>query len=233
MTTITRCQNSDRVCGHTFEDAAGRKLSDHCSAGTVKESRRFGVRSRNIAVLARSKNLRTARKVRSWPPDPIRILLVTGPLAFLGVTLVILIQDIHPPPDKLTLQKDAAELAGLDTQSHMGHSYIEAQSLPLATASNAGINRVDAPPEEPSQSGLAKSRLIASVASSVDQKRDTDLRPVRKQSRAFGRDLKGRTDNVQNPQRQTALAATRQQPNQSGLSSFFSAISRALHLSSN
>ena len=231
--SITRRQNSDRICAHTFEDAAGRKLSDHCSAGTVKESRRFGVRSRNIAVLARSENVRTSREVRSWPPDPIRILLVTGALAFIGVTLVILIQDIHPAPDKHTLEKDAAELASLDTQSHMGHSYIEAQSLSLTRASSAGIDRVDAPPEELSQPELAKSRLTASMASPVDRKKDTDSREVMKQSRAFKRDLKGRADNIRNPQRQTALAATRQQPNQSGLISLFSAIGRALHLSSN
>ena len=220
---ITRCQNSDRVFARSFVNTAGRKLSHHCSARTVRESQKFGVPSRNIAFLARSKSLRTAREVRRWRPDPIRILLVTGFLAVLGVPLVILIPDIHPTPDKHTLEKDKAELASLETQSGMDHSHIAAQSLSLAGASSA---RVDAPPEELSQPGLPKSTLTASVASSVDGKTDTDSRAVRKH-------LKGRADNIRNPRRQTALAATRQQSNQRGLSSFFSAIGRALHLSSN
>lgn len=152
------------------------------------------------------------------------MLLVTGFLAVLGVALVILIQNIHPVPDKHTLEKDKAELATLEeTQSGMDHSHIEAQSLSLARASSA---RVDAPPEELSRPGLPESTLTASVASSVDGKRDTDSRAVRKH-------LKGRADSIRNPQRQRALAATRQQSNQRGLSSFFSAIGRALHLSSN
>ena len=147
------------------------------------------------------------------------MLLVTGFLAVLGVALVILIPDIHPTPDKHTLEKDKAELASLETQSGMDQSHIAAQSLSLAGASSA---RVDASPAQP---GLPESTLTASVASSVDGKRDTDSRAPRKH-------LKGRAD-IRNPQRQTALAAKRQQSNQRGLSSFFSAIGRALHLSSN
>lgn len=208
----------------SFVNAADWKPSDHCSARTVRESQKFGLPSRNIAFLARSKSLRTAIEARRWRPDPIRMLLVIGFLAFLGVALVILIQSIHPAPDKYTLEKDKAELASLDAQSRVDHSHIEEQSLPLATASSARIDRVDTPPEELSQPGLLKPGLTASVASSVDQKRDTDSRAARKQSRAFKRDLKGRADNIR---------ATRQQSNQRGLNSFFSAIGRALHLSSN
>jgi hypothetical protein len=161
------------------------------------------------------------------------MLLVTGSFAFLGVALVILIQDIHPAPDKHTLEKDKAELASLETQSGMGQSQIEAQSLSLARASSARIDRVDAPSEELFQSGLHKSSLTASVPNSVDRKRDTDSLAASKQSSAFKRDLKRRADNIRNPQRQTALAVRRQESNQRGLSSFFSAIGRALHLSSN
>ena len=50
-------------------------------------------------------------RTRNWLPASIQILLAIGLFASLGVTLVILIQDIHPAPDKLTLQKDASELA--------------------------------------------------------------------------------------------------------------------------
>jgi hypothetical protein len=60
--------------------------------------------------------IRIARdQKRSWHAGPIQMLWVTGSLAFLCVIFLILMQDIHPTPTKLTLQKDAAELARLET----------------------------------------------------------------------------------------------------------------------
>jgi hypothetical protein len=188
---------------------------------------------RKIPILDRAKNLRTTRTGRSWRPGPIQTLAATGLSAFLCVTLVMLIQNIHLTPDKITLQKDAAELASLETQSRMDYSRAEARSLPSATAYNAGIDRVDAQPKERPQSEAPTSRLIASRASSVDQKWDTDSGAASKQARAFKKDLKSRPDNVRNPQRQRAVAPARQRYQQKGLRAFFAAIGHALGFSSN
>ena len=172
------------------------------------------------------------RTGRNWHPDPIQVLLAIGLFASLGVTLVILIQDIHPAPDKLTLQKDASELASLQKQSRMDDSHIEARTLPSATAGGAEIDRVDAQPGERLQSEGLKSSLIASRASSVDRKSDTDSGATR-EPRAFKRDIEGRTSNLRNPQRQRPVTPTRQRYEHRGLSSLFAAIGRALHFSSN
>src|SRR4029077_16555083 len=69
-------------------------------------------------------NASATRTGRNWCPNPIQTLLATGLFASLGVTLVLLIQGIHPAPDKLTLQKDASELASLAKQSRMDDSHI-------------------------------------------------------------------------------------------------------------
>src|SRR5262249_13882899 len=105
-------------------------------------------------------NASATRTGRNWCPGPIQMLLATGLFASLGVTLVILIQNIHPAPDKLTLQKDASELASLGKQSRMGDSHIEARTPPSATAGSARIDRVDARPEERLQSEALKLSLI-------------------------------------------------------------------------
>ena len=70
-------------------------------------------------MLTGSGNLQTIRTGRRWPLNPIQAVLATGFLAFLGVALVILIQNIHPAPNKLTLREDAAELASLQRESRM------------------------------------------------------------------------------------------------------------------
>src|SRR5215469_11956613 len=172
----------------------------------------------------------TTRVRRSWCPNRIQLLLVIGLFASLCVTLVILIQDIHPAPDKLTLQKDASELASLEKQSGMEDSHIEARTLPPATASSAGIDQVDARPEERLQSESRKSSSIASRASSVDPKSDTDPGATT-EPKVFKRHIEGRTSNLRNPQRQRPVTPTRQRYEHSGLSSLFAAIGRALHLS--
>lgn len=229
----TRFKYWDRVFAHSFDNAAGWKASNHSRIGIEREPQKLGVPARNIPILGRPKISRPIRTGRGRRPGPIQTLLATGLSGFLGVALVILILGIHPAPDKLMLQKDAAELASLETQSRLDDSHTEAPSLPSATATNAGIDRVDAQPDERPQSEAPKSRLIASRASAVERKRDTDSGGARKQLRAFKRDLEGRSDNVRNPQRQTALASTRERYGQRGLSSFFAGISHALGFSSN
>jgi hypothetical protein len=178
----SRFKNSDRV----FEDAAGRKSLDHSSTGTERESHGLNVPPRNIPVLGWSKNLRTIRRGRSWRPDPVQTVLATGFVAFLGLTLGILIHNIHPAIDKLTFQKDVAELASLETQSRLDDSHTESRSLASTTAVNARIDWADAQPQDrPQQSEAFKSRLIASKASSADQRRHTDLGAAREQLRTF------------------------------------------------
>jgi hypothetical protein len=174
-------------------------------------------------------NASATRPGRNWCPGPVQMLLATGLFASLGVTLAILIQDIHPAPDKLTLQKDASELASLEKQSRMNDSHLEARTLPSATAGSAGIDWVDARRKERFES---ESSLIASRTSSVDRNTDTDSGATR-EPKAFKREIKGRTSYLRNPQRQRPITPTRQRYEQRGLSSLFAAIGRALHISSN
>ena len=174
-------------------------------------------------------NASATRPGRNWCPGPVQMLLATGLFASLGVTLAILTQDIHPAPDKLTLQKDASELASLEKQSRMNDSHIKARTLASATASSAGIDRVDAQPEERLQSEGLKSSLIASRVSSVDRKSDTDPDATR-EPKALKRDT---SSSLRNPRRQKPVTPTRQRYEQRGLSSLFAAIGRALHFSNN
>ena len=164
-------------------------------------------------------NASATRPGRNWCPGPVQMLLATGLFASLGVTLAILIQDIHPAPDKLTLQKDASELASLEKQSRMNDSHLEARTLPSATAGSAGIDWVDARRKERFES---ESSLIASRTSSVDRNTDTDSGATR-EPKTFKR----------NPQRQRPVTPARQRSEHRGLSSLFAAIGRALHFSSN
>jgi hypothetical protein len=207
---------------------------DHSSTRIERESHGLDVPPRNIPVLGWSKNLRTNRRRRSWRPDPVQTVLATGFVAFLGLTLGILIHSIHPAIDKLTFQKDVAELARLETQSRMDDSYTESRSLASTTVVNARIDRADAQPQDrPHQSEAFKSRWIASKASLADQRRDTDLGAARKQLRAFKKDLEIRPDNVRNPQKQRPVPPPRQRYEQKGLSSFLTAIGHALGFSRN
>jgi hypothetical protein len=231
---ITRFKSSDSVFAHGFDNAAGWKSSDHSGTGIERESESVPVPPRNIPIRRRSKNLHSSRSVSNRRLDPIQTtLLTTGSLAFLGVIVVILIQDIHLAPDKLTRQKDTAELASLETQSRKDDYQIEARTSRSAAASNAGIDRIDAQAEEHSQSQATKSGLIASHIVSETRKADAGSRVPKAQLRALKRDLGGPPDYGRNSQRQRAAASTRQPNKQQGLSSFFAAIGRALGFSRN
>ena len=181
--------------------------------------------------LIRRSNSHTQRPQRSWHLGPIQALLAIGSLAFASVIFLLLIQDIHPAPAKLTLQKDAAELARLETQLRLGNSHTETRSLPSAAVPNAGTERVDGQPEEYSEFQAAKSTLIASRMTTVDRKRGTGSGAVKKHLRAFRRDLERRPDYIRNLQSQRAIASTRQQYKQQGLGSFFSGMGRTLGFS--
>jgi hypothetical protein len=159
------------------------------------------------------------------------MLLVTGLLAFLGVTFVIVSHDIHLAPNKLAFQKDAAALERLESQSRQDNSRIESRSLLSATASSAGLDRVDAQSEEILQSAPRKASLIARLPGSVDRKRSIDSGAARKPLTGFKRDLEVPLDNIGNPQRQRAISPPRQRYEQRGLSSLFAGIGHALGFS--
>ena len=195
-----------------------------------KESQRLDAPRPNNRVLRRS-NSHSQRPERSWHPGPIQALLATGSLAFLCVIFLLLMQDIRLVPTKLTLQKDAAELARLETQLRLADSHSETRSLPSAAASDAGTERIDVKTQEHFEFEAPKSALIASRMSSVDRKRDAGSGEAKKHLRPFKRGLDGRPDYVRNLQSQRTIAPTRQQYKLQGLGSFFSAMGRALGFS--
>ena len=185
--------------------------------------RHAALRATGVHCKASYMNASATRTGRNWCPGPVQILLATGLFASLGVTLVISIQNIHPAPDRLTLQKDASELASLEKQSRMDDSHIEARTLPSATAGSAGINRVDARPEE----GVQSEGLKSGLASSVDRQSDIDSGAPREPKTSK------RTSSLRNPRRQRPVTLPQQHNEQRGLGSVFAAIGRALHFSSN
>jgi hypothetical protein len=150
-------------------------------------------------------------------------LVATGSVAFLSVTLAILIQNIYPPTDKLTLQKDAAALASLERLSPMDAVYAEARSLPSPATGNTEIDLANTPPKERSQLQVAKATLVASRPGSLDRKRNIHSDGPRRSST-----LK----NLRNLQTQRP-APIPQRHELRGLSSFFVGIGHALGFSRN
>jgi len=204
------------------------KLSDESCALIYKGSQRLNAAPPSNRVLQRS-NWPGQRREKRWYPGPVQVLLSAGFLAFLSVIFLLLMQDIHPAPTKLTLQKDAAELARLETQLRVGDSRIETRSLPSAAIPNAGTERVDTQPEKHSEFEGPKPTLITNRMSSVGRTREADSgeghpRPLR-------RDLEGRTNYVRSLQSQRPIASTGQPNKQQGLGSFFGAVGRALGFS--
>jgi hypothetical protein len=153
-------------------------------------------------------------------------------LACCFMIFLIVMQEIHPTPTKLTLQKDSAELSRLETQLRPDDdSRPETAGLPPAATSNAGRESIYVQPEEHSEFEAPKSALIASNMSSTVPKKDADTGEAKKHPGPFKRGMKARPDYVRNLQSQRALARTRQQYKQQGLGSFFSAMGRALGFS--
>jgi hypothetical protein len=227
---IRRFESSARVYVYSFDNANESRLSDESSTRIYQNSQRLDAPPPNNQVLRRS-NSDNQRPERSWHLRSIQALLTTGSLAFLSVISLLLMEDIHPVPTKLTLQKDAAELARLETQLRLGDSHPETRSLPSAAASNAGTERIEVQPEEHSGLETPKSTLIASRISSVARKRDAGSGEAKKNLRLFKKGLEGRPNNVRNLQSQRAIATTLQPYKHEGLGSFFSAMGRALGFS--
>ena len=227
---IRRFGCSGHVYGCSFDNANESKRSDQSGTWIDKESQGLDAPPPNNRALGRSKS-HSQRPESSWHPGPIQVLLATGSLAFLSVISLLLMQDIHPVPTKVTLQKDAAELASVEMQSRLSDSHPETRSLPSTAASNAGTERIDVRPEKHFEFEPPMSTLIASRMSSVCRKRDAGSGEAKKHLRLFKTDLEGRRDYVRNLQSQRAIAPTRQPYKQQGLGSFFSAMGRALGFS--
>jgi hypothetical protein len=184
----------------------------------------------NNRVLCRSDS-HSQRPERSWRPGPIQALLATGSLASLCVIFLLIIQNICPVPTKLTLQKDAAELARLETQLRLGNSHSETRSLPSAAVADAGTERIDVKTQEHLEFEAPRSALSASRMSSVDRKRDAGSGGAKKHLRPFKRGMEGRPDYVRNLYNQMTIAPTREHHKLQGLGSFLSAMSRTLGFS--
>ncbi len=225
---IRRFESSARVYAYSFDNANESKLSDESSTRIYKESQRLDAPPPNNQVLRRS-NSPSRRPERSWHPGPIQALLTAGSLAFLCVISLLLMQDIHPAPTKLTLQRDAAELVRLETQLRVGDSHTETRSLPSPAVFNAGTERVDMQPEKHSEFAAPKPTLIASRMSSAGRKREAGS--GEEHPRPFKRGLEGRANDVRSLQSQSPIAPARQPNKQQGLGSFFSAMGRALGFS--
>jgi hypothetical protein len=211
---IRRFESSARVYAYSFDNANESKLSDESTTLIYKESQRLDAPPPSNRVLRRS-NSPSQRPERSWHPGPIQALLTAGSLAFLCLIFLLSMGDIHLAPTKLTLQRDAAELARLETQLRVGDSHTETRSLPAAAASDAGTERVDVQPEKHSEFEAPKPTLIASRMGSMGRRREPSSGEER--PRPFKRGLEGRPNYVRNLQSQRPIAPTRQPNKQQGL----------------
>ena len=211
---IRRFESSARVYAYSFDNANESKLSNESTTLIYKESQRLDAPPPSNRVLRRS-NSPSQRPERSWHPGPIQALLTAGSLAFLCLIFLLSMGDIHLAPTKLTLQRDAAELARLETQLRVGDSHTETRSSPAAAASDAGTERVDVQPEKHSEFEAPKPTLIASRMGSVGRRREPSSGEER--PRPFKRGLEGRPNYVRNLQSQRPIAPTRQPNKQQGL----------------
>jgi hypothetical protein len=230
--STTPFKDSHMVFAHSFDSTAGWKASDNSGRETEWESQGLLVQPRSTPILGRAKSLLTTGTRRSRRLAP--ILATVGVLlsGFVGTVVVILVLGIHPAPDKVTLRKDAAELASLEMQSRMNASFTEVQSLPSPMADNAEIDLVAARPVDLLQSEVPKLTLIPSRASSPEQKRNSNSGTAKK-LRGSRRGPEGRLDSARNPRSRRQVAPTQQRYEQKGPNSFLASISRALGFSRN
>lgn len=98
-------------------------------------------------------------RARGWRLDRTGMLLTGGGVAFLCVIFGVLMQFIRPAPDKLTIQKDSAELSRVEAQTQADN--IRTEAMMLATASNAGGNRISSKAKDHSQSKAGQPRPVA------------------------------------------------------------------------
>ena len=149
-------------------------------------------------------------------PQRIPTLLIAGCAVLLCAVFAVAMEAIRPIPDKLTRQKDAAELSRIEARAQVAST--ELRDSPPATASNAGIDRNPAEPKEHFQAKTREARLVDGRTHPISQKNDSVSREAKRQLKAW-----------KDYQREQAIAARRQPYAEQG--SFFNALSRALGFS--
>jgi hypothetical protein len=117
-----------------------------------------------------SKNFPAQKPARRlWFARRETLLTVRG-LAFLCLMFVVLANFIHPAPDKVTKQQDAAELARVEAQTQIDNAR---SSLPApARMSNVDDGRTTSKAKDYSESKVRQPRSIARRDGSVDKKFD-------------------------------------------------------------
>ena len=114
------------------------------------------VLSRTTPKRRRSKSLPTVRTISRRRANRFQRLGATGLAAFLSLTLLTPLLSTRPEPDKLTIQRDAAELARLELQSRTDDFRSEAGSLPSGTEGKAEIDPVNSQVEHHAQVDATK-----------------------------------------------------------------------------
>ena len=144
------------------------------------------------------------------------MLLIAGSAVFLFTIFAVAMGAIRPAPDKLTRQKDAAELARLEAPPQVAAT--ELRDSPPVTASNVKIDRSQAELKEHSRAKTREATLVDGHIRSASPKTDSASQEAKRQLKAW-----------KQYQREQSIAARRQRDSQQG--SFFYALSRALGLS--
>lgn len=92
-------------------------------------------------------------------------------------------ENIHPPPGKLTRQKDATELARIEAHAQVAGA--EPPDSPPAMASNAGIGRNPAEPKEHSQAKTHEASPDGGRIRSVSPKTESAYREAKRHRRRY------------------------------------------------
>jgi hypothetical protein len=142
-------------------------------------------------------------------PQPIPTLLIAGCAAFFCGMFAAAMGEIRPAPNKITRQKDAAELARIE--AHAQVTGTELRDSPLVSRNQAEL-------KEHSRSRTREATLVDGHTRSVGPKTDSASQEAKRQLKAW-----------REYQREQSIAARRQRYAQQG--SFFYALSRALGLS--
>ena len=154
---------------------------------------------------------RNRKNVPGWFPT----LTIAGCAIFFCAIFAVAMAEIHPAPDKVMRQKDAAELATIEAHSPAASTNFG--DSPPATASNAEMDRKQAELKEHSRAKTRGATLVDGRTRSVSPKTDSASQEAKRQLKAW-----------KEYQREQATAARRQRYAQQG--SFFNVLSRALGL---
>jgi hypothetical protein len=145
-------------------------------------------------------------------PEGSSTLTIAGCAIFFCAIFAVAVAEIHPAPDKVTRQKDAAELAIIEAHSPVASTKLG--DSPPATASNSGIDRNPAH----FQAKTREARLVDGRTRPISQKNDSVSREAKRQLKAW-----------KDYQREQAIATWRQRYAEQG--SFFKTLGRALGFS--